>query len=771
MIPTFHVGNFHAAFNIDAAKIISYSHESPILPFLSSFINSLNYRGRFLTFDLDRSTPLAGDRAGLFEGVVHQWDGLEEKLSLNFMLDTEFFDFRSYADDLSFSSQDDDALILSGNVLSFTLSRAWPVEIAFEFFSAVSYNKKENSTFYPILFVDAPLVNVSDISFGLRFGMLGRMKSLSLDEFINSEKSYFLSIPFSIKDDEMSLGVYFQHDGVYYNLFNENYKPDTERDSIAVFFDSDLAFDRFKLNINTFISLDKSDLKLIYDNSYLDVAVSFKLGNIDFLMGARKQNLFEYDDFLSTSDFYLGMDLETGSIVSEFLIRYKNGHPEIGFSSSLAFIDVDNNVYRDYIPEKLLSLQFDLGFENYFEAGLYFNISPILTFRNDDLILSFRIPIYLELLEGSMRMVSLKADPWFDMWRKNDSIEDVYDSVTDIFSLIERISIGKSEDSIFYIDASRDERKSDVFFENYSSFDALSLNMGFNFYNLDFGIYVDDMESPRIIDPYFSFYPINDANFSFSLSAPTELIMKDMRNFSLRSFLGFTYTQPFFNERLSFSFFLYGETYAEYVDGTPVKTTVIYDFENMELYGYLLGGELRWDDDVFSFGINGGIHSGSLYPNYFNAFSSLNPDMDRSDDKIEGLSYYAIAETSLSLRNFKFLIRYSLPNIVALIEGPTTYKGDMFTLDLEFTLHNGIGMHLALSKLDFISSFSSPDNLEAYMNNENTIYSASLTKDFDNMSLEVELSTVAIYEESGYINSYRLKEVSPRLKINSRIGF
>ena len=84
MIPTFHVGTFHAAFNIDAAKIISYSHESPILPFLSSFINSLNYRGRFLTFDLDRSSPLAGDRAGLFEGVVHQWDGLEEKLRRDF---------------------------------------------------------------------------------------------------------------------------------------------------------------------------------------------------------------------------------------------------------------------------------------------------------------------------------------------------------------------------------------------------------------------------------------------------------------------------------------------------------------------------------------------------------------------------------------------------------------------------------------------------------------------------------------------------------------
>ena len=771
LIPTFTVGNFHAAFNIDAAKIISYDHKDPILPFLSSFINSINYNGKHVNLDLDRSTPLMGDKAGLFEGVVHQWDGLEERLSLNFTIDTDFFFFRSYADDLSFSSDDDNALILSGNVLSFTLSRAWPVEIALEFFSAIRYNKSDSSSFFPILFIDAPLINISDFSFGLRFGMLGKMEKLTLDEFFNNQKSYFLSIPFSFGDDEMSAGVYFQHDGLYYNLFNENYKPSSREDSIAVFFDSDLNFDFFKLNINTFINLDRNTMMLIYDSSYLDVALSFRLGNIDFMLGARKQNLFEYDDFLSTSDFYLGMDLETGSIFSEFLIRYKNGHPQIGFSSSLAFIDVDNNVYRDYIPSKPITLQFDLGFENYFEAGLYFNISPILTFENDEFSLSFRIPLYLELGDGSMRLISLKADPWFDMWQKNDNLNDIYDSITDMFALIEEIKIGDMENSLFFIDASRDEKKNEVFFENYSSFDALALNMGFNFYNLDFGLYVDDLESPRIIDPYFSFYPINDANFSFSLSAPTELLMKDLRNFSLRSFLGFTYAQPFFDSRLTFSFFLYGETYAEYEDGRPVRTTVIYDFENMELYGYLLGGELKWDDSVFSIGINGGIHSGSLYPNYFNAFSSLNPDIDRTEDKIEGLSYYLVAETSLSLNNFSFLLRYSLPNIVALSEDPSSYKGDMFTLDFEFTLHNGVGMHLRLSRLDFISSFSGYESLNEYLNNEKTIYSASLTKEFDNMSLEVELGTVAIYEEGMYMNSYKLEKVSPRLKINSRIGF
>lgn len=711
-----------------------------------------------------------GDRAGLFEGVVHQWDGINEKLSLNFTVETDFISFRSYADDLSFSTRDENAKILSGNVLSITLSRAWPVEIAIELFSAIRYNDISSSTFYPTLFIDAPLLNTEDISFGLRFGLLSLINDFGWSKLFSSKKSYFFSVPFSIEDDEMSIGLYFQHGGIYYNLFNENYKPSTDEDSIAVFFDADLNFERFKLNINSFINLSRSTLSLIYENSYLDLAFSFRIGDMDILMGARKQNLFALEDFLSTSDFYFGLSMESGSLTTSFQIRYRNGHPEIGFSSSLAFIDIDNNVYRKR-NDGNFSLLFDLGFENYYASGLYFYISPILTFEDSSYMFSLRVPLYIELKDGSMSLVSLKADPWFDMWQHNSTIVDVYDSITDVFSLIEGMNFGDVEDSVFYIHASREDKRNDVFFENYSSFDALSLNMGFNFYNLDFGLYVDDLEKPRIIDPYFSFYPINDANFSLSISAPTELFMSDMRNFTLRTFLGFTYTQPLVRERLFFSFFLYGETFAEYRDGTPVRAEVIYDFEKMELYGYLLGGELKWESPTFSFTLNGGIHSGSIYPNYFNAFSSLNPEIERDGQDIEGMSYYAIIESAVEKENFSFLIRYGLPNILSLARDERLYEGDMLTLDFSFRLLNGVGMHLSISRLNFISSLFTLKDTESYLNNENTIYSASITKEFDNMSLEVELSTVAIYEEGRYINSYKLKEVSPRLKINSRIGF
>ena len=759
------------AFNINISEIATFNaNEDPILPFITSFIDSINYHGSMVDFDLDRITPLAGDRAGLFEGVVHQWDGLEEKLSLNFTLDTAYFDFRSYADDLSFSNDADDAVIFSGNVLSFSLSRAWPVEIAFELFSAIRYNSLNTSTFFPILFIDAPLLNTERLSFGLRFGTLNMMEEFTWKEFIGSERSYFFSIPFSIDDDEMSIGMYFQKDGVYYNLFNENYIQNHDMDSIAVFFDADLNFDYFNLNINTFLNFDNERLSFLEENSYFDFALSFRVGNIDFLMGARKQNLFASDDFFETSDFYLGLGAQTGSIITQFQIRYRNGHPEIGFSSSLAFIDIDNNVYETRGGDDLFNLQFDLGIENYFTEGLFFHIAPILTF-SDKITFALRIPLYLELTDGKAQLTSLKADPWFDMWQNNSTVNDIYDSLTDMFALIERIQIGENDTSLFYIDASREETRNDVFFENYASFDALSLNTGFNFHNLDFGLYIDDLETPRLIDPYFSFYPIDYTNFSFSISVPTELLLENSRTFKIRSFLGFTYTQPFLEEKLQFSFFLYGESYAEYEDGTPVRTEVIYDFENMELYGYLLGGEIRWKENTYSLALNGGIHSGSIYPNYFNAFSSLNPDIDRTGYDIEGMSYYLIAEASLSFENVDFLFKYSMPNIVSLIEDREKYEGDMLTLDLEFTLFNGVGMHVRLSKLNFISSLEQINDFDAYFNSEDTIYSASITKDFDDMSLEVELGTVAIYEESRYMNSYKLTDVSPRLKINARIGF
>ena len=619
--------------------------------------------------------------------------------------------------------------------------------------------------------MNLPLVSLEDISFGLRFGFLTSLEDFSLSSFKDSGASFFFSIPFRIYDDEIRLGLYLQRDGVYYNLFNENYKPSFESDSFAIFFDSDLNFDHFGLNINTFINLSSKDLSLYEDSSYFDISASFSLGNMDFTLGARKQNLFTFRNYIETSDFYLGLGMTINSIETKMQIRYRNGQPEIGFSSSLAFIDAEISKNEEERFDSPVDLTFSLGFENYFEEGLFFNIIPVIKIHGDEYSVSFRLPLYLEIEEMKLSLVSLKADPWFDMWQDNSSLSDVYDSITDMFSLIEEVHLGRAEETTFFIDANRMTRRNDVFFENYKSFDALSLDTGFHFYNLDFGLYIDDLEAVKIIDPYITFYPFSYLGAAMSISAPTELRLVNAMNFTLNSFLGLTYTQPFLNQRLNVSLFLYGELFARYENGSPVETGVIYDFDNNELYGYLVGAEINWKETNYEINLSGGIHSGRIYPNYFNSFTALNPDLDRTQYQIEGLSYYLIFDTSLNFENFSFLFKYSMPNIAKVFENIDDYYGDMLTLDLSFTLNNGVGLHFSLSRNNFISTLDEMNNFYEYLNSENTIYSAALVKEFDDLTLEVELSTVAIYEEGEYMNSYRLSSVSPRLKVNARVGF
>ncbi len=753
-------------------RVEEYYESHNLLPFLTSFIEAVNYHGSTVTLDLDRSTPLSGDNAGLFPGVVHEWDALTERLSLNFSLDTDFFSFRLYADDLSFSDESDDAVIFSGNVLSFTLSRAWPVQIAFELFSAVRYNDINSTSLYPSIFFNLPIISLEDISFGLRFGLLKAIDNFEFSSFLDSGTSFFFYVPLRIEDDEVRLGLYLQRDGVYYNLYNDNFSQEGDEPSFAIFLDTDLNFEHFGLNINSFINFSSSTLAIIEENSYFDASLSFSLGKLDFILGARKQDLFTFNDFIDTSDFYLGLGIDTDGINTRMLVRYRNGQPEIGFSSSLAFFDVES-VQNGYTEESSIPLDFkiSLGYENYYGHGLYFSIIPTLSFFSDSFSLAFRVPLYLEIGERKLSPISLKADPWFDMWQENSTLSDIYDSITDMFSLIEGISIGGKDESVFFIDASRNYRRNDIFFENYASFDALSLNLGFNFYNLDFGIYVDDLEAIKIMDPYVSFFPFSYLGGSMSISIPTELKIEGQGDFSLHSFIGLTYHQPFLEQRLSLSFFLYGEMFADYADGSPVSTGVIYDFENSELYGYLLGGEAEWNDGHFSISLNAGIHSGMVYPNYFNSFTSLNPDMDRRGYDIEGLSYYAIFDCSFSYENFSFLFKYSVPNIVSLIEDRKGYEGDMLTLDMAFMLPNGFGFHFAVSRNNFASTAEDIIDFSDYINSENTIYAASIIKEFEDLTLEVELGTVAIYEEGQFINSYRLSAVAPRLKVNAKVGF
>ena len=83
-------------------------------------------------------------------------------------------------------------------------------------------------------------------------------------------------------------------------------------------------------------------------------------------------------------------------------------------------------------------------------------------------------------------------------------------------------------------------------------------------------------------------------------------------------------------------------------------------------------------------------------------------------------------------------------------------------------------MEIGISRQAFASTIRDmTKNPEGYFRDPKTLYSASITKSFDNLSLKAELKTGAIWEKHPGIavNTYENVKVVPSFSISTRIGF
>lgn len=775
VIPSIGIGGFTLSFSFDMNNMTGViGNEGGTLPFwLSyglSFLNGLEYvsEDERFTVALNRTSPVVGDELGLFPGVVHEWDGVDEKLSLDIDYSGRMFSFRVFAEDLSFSDHDGpDPHIISGMRIKTIPFRAWPLSLNFSMVGRLSYGGTGNHGLYPSVHVDVPIIGLDRFVLSLR---LGYIHALSCRDGIRDgqDHAFYFGIPFSYDDIMISIGAMVQGREIRYNMFNQNFVPSGGNGKVAFFLDSDISTRYFDLSLNTFLNFDPETEIFDWENTYVDISLGFKLGNIDFLLGARKQGALE-NGFFDSGDYFIGIKTQTGSLKSELSFRILDGKPQLGFSSSLALIDIDNiNGARG--DDRFVDLKFDMGFEKMMGRRPNFILTPIIFLGGGTYNIAFRFPLNLELQKDGFALTSIKADAWWDIAKPISNLNDLFDTITDVFQLVEHINIG-NDDSFFQLKADRSSIRNGIFFDNYRSFDALGLDAALNFHNMTLGAYVDDLEAPRIIDLSLGIYPFDSDGGGLLINAPTEIVAKDIDNYGITTFLGISWFQPLMEKKLELSFYAYSELSARYVDGIPTDIRIVYDFENNRFFGYLLGAEIEWHHSNMSIGLSGGVNSGKLNPNTYNAFTSLNPDKEKPNTDVEGISAYFVADFSLDFDFVGLIVKYSMPNIVSAFRNFNSYSGDMFTIKFNYMIPNGVGISFQISRMDFLSTLDTVFNFEEYFNNSNTIYSVSLLKEFDNMSLEATFGTGAIYEKGRYMNSYNLVEVAPMFKVKTRIGF
>ena len=800
IVPKLEYGSFLLQLNIDPNSIMSIaekSAEEKTLPFYLSygisFLEGLYYRSfdeRFVVA-IDKTTTLLGDSVGLFDGIVHDWDGVDEKLSLNLQTRGNILNWRLFSPDISFANYaDSDPRLILGTDFKFNFAENLPFSLGFEMMADIPYMRAADTSLYPAAYIDIPFIDNNTASFGMRLAYILAIDGISMEDFSFSDMGILFSFPLVMRNDvNFNFGGMYQTGSIYYGRLSEYYVNDHSTNSkLALFLEGDILFDDIKLAVNSFVNFDTERMKFLTDESYIDFSLGFGIGNIDFIFGARKTNFLDFENFYRKSDLYAGIGADTGSLSSRMLFRFTDGKPQMVYEGSIAMIDLDNVEQKD--STRPVDLQFEMGFERLLDHELVFKFVPILGFGTASNNFSLRVPLMLRLSENSIGLSPIKGDEWWTMFQGRIDKRVLFDSITDIFSLIEGFNFG-SDDSFIHMKASRIMRKNDILFDNYMPFQGLSMEAGLKFKNLSISAYVDDLESPKIFDLSIGIYPFDSDSSGLIISSPTEIILKSMDDLTIKSFPGMTLHVPFLEEKLQTNIFVYGEMTATYDENSDAPVTeIIYDFENGKFYGYLLGAEIKWDDpDTFRLGLSGGIHSGLLAPNMFNAFTAFNPDLSVSasavDDEDQGNAgeaeedvknntYWLVADFALYFKSFNMFGKYSVPDMAKMISRLDDYTRDILTLGIDFTLPNGVGMELNLSRQAFASSVGDiADDFFGYMNSNLTIYSASITKNYDNLSLKAEFKTGALWEknEDTPVNAYHRVETVPSLTITTRIGF
>lgn len=764
LVPVFYAGRFSLALSLNALKITEIAWKEKnvqnILSYAFSFIEEIKYTdNRSFDFFIDRSSTLRQDTSGLMSITDHKWENIEEKLSLNLDVRTERFSLRLFSPDISFT---DYSLLYGADVSVMPLA---PLSVGL---NMLSYADFENGSYsyYPSLYASLSFYRTDELDIALRAGYISAIAD-GMDNRTNY--AYYVSLPLSYRLNFMNMGMMYKKGEVSYNMFNESYSAEPE-DGYTLFLTSTMKSPLFDFTFSSFMGFDEN-FSLLPEQSFVDASIRAALGNTSLKIGVKKDNLFSYSEFLKSSDFYISLETQSGSLLTEFTLKMLKGRPAIGFMTRLALIDIDNVV--ENTESRLFDFYINLGITS-FKDSVYFNTTPVMRIGGENNYFSLRLPLRYSISDNEFYLYHDKGDSNFDIVKESyDDFSDIFDSISDVFTFIEGFSLS-SEDEMTYIRASRDEKTNNVFFDNYSSYNSLSLNARVSFQNMSLSLFVDDLENIRIFNAEIGFYPFSSDGSGVILSAPSSLTIKDEKNYSLTTFAGLTYKQ-ILTEELALSLFLFGELHVDYVDGKAENIRIIYDTEKEKLFGYLAGSEINWHNENIDFSFSLGLHAGRIRPAIYNAFSAMNPAPGHETsvfDDTEGNTFYSQIKLILDFENVDFTLKYSLTDIISLFSSFSSYDEDILSLSLSFTLRNGIGLDFSIARKGFISSLDEIINYSTYFLSSDTIYSVSLIKKWENIELSLALESGGIYEkDDSYANIYKLKEVQPLFSIMTRMGF
>ncbi len=804
ILPEFSYGTFKLSLNLNPFSIMEYKTNEDYIDWLGygfDFIESLQYRTMNEVFSLtiDKTSTLDGDALSLYGGHNHLWDKSYRPLTLSMDVNLKHFDFRLFYSDLTlgkfaFSS---DALAknnVGGIDMKYIISETYPMSLSIGLLTQTDVKNAKNTQLYPEATLYLPFYSKGHNDVGLMFAFSSKM-DITTETYNPLESGFLLSasIPMEFSDFKANIGIYYSNLGTkttsgpllhYKGISNPSFKP-TESDSNLLTLLTELGYNGKHFGFETSILGDVNTNTMTFksDNTLLDASTYLSFAGVTLRAGFSMQEFTAASLYKENAKIYSGLDLDIGGVSTYFRLGIESLMKKdffIAYGATASFMG--KNEDRTDNPVKIpFSFEISTGYEYGFEdKSAKFIINPAMTIGKDNYAVSLRAPFQLFFDDsGKLGLGGWGGRKWWNFGLgETDGDRKILLAITDSLQLINFIKIANPEESVAYINASRDYLRNDTLFTAFGSANALSLLTGFNFRNLSLEVYGGNIEDPHIGDLRIGVYPIDLDSFSVNISVSSEFYIKDMKNFNLFFYPEVRFNVPLFWNHFDLAVYAVGSISTEYIEGQPTNTKVIFDFASKKFYSSMAGVEMGLKWTSFSTTVQTGWRNGALTPDMYNVFTSTYNLTPSFDDAGETSSFFAKATMDVKMDAFQLELAYSANDIVELVKNYKSIDDDIFSLKTKVYFNKSINMYGSFHKKGFASLFQSGvDFKKDVFKSSTSIYSIGMGFDYGIVSINAEYSSALFsngYLESSFINvnpRYTRDDISSSFSVTTRIKF
>ncbi len=742
-------------FHIKQITTLDFTDYHSYIYYLTGFIKSLSYynQDESVSVEIGADTIIPGDPFGISSPITGSFALGENHLGF-----THQFRYNGYSHNISFSDIRLQSEKLQADIiLDYESSRRFSIGTALHI-------ELENSdaVYYPEFYIRRPFVSTENISFGLQFTGAFEIKDSNV-------KGYGLSfaLPYVTENLLWTNGIALTKGDLQYGASLNGYDSQRDNENTLLLF-SKITYDlrNFDIVADLQLPLSLSPFGIAHGEDYASLEIRADLDSIFFASGFRLMGLITepVKGIKEKSEVFLSLGYSNKAISTEMSLLFtEKFKPELELKASMNMKEALSASSPDVRRRNsFVSFELYTGYHHTNASKLF--IKPVLSFGSQKNVIGFRLPITIQTRNDQLVILPDGRDEWFTFgFGSETTAELVYKAITDVFFLVEELTFGTDENSLYLLAERGVVRDSNLFnaFGSYGSQDNLSLSAGVDIKDKgNIYLFVDNLGSPAITSLDIEVKPMGEQGPLIGLTSAMDFRIHRNGNLDFILPLELSMDLSLLDKKLNIS--LFANTFLE-KEGKEFLSH-LFSYESAE---FTAGVDFFYEVGSYKIRLEAGAIKGRARRIYFDPFTYRSRTIVENNYSFAKPVPFIGINLSFEEENHGYNIGYTKEDLFST-------SSDMLRLGARYTF-NGLSLEGAYIQKQFIKGIielAKGGDIRSFLVNDNTIIYLAISKSFEHLSISGSLLTTPDFEvDEEYINVLHPGKVDIAFTVSASLRF